>query len=116
MPGRHLFLWVVLMEINHSSSSLQRLETATGRIEAHVNEIKVYLRRSETTGDLSNSPPTVSNHPGLKDDDVSKQIFSIALLKKSQVTHNWASIGLSEWIGAGRWWLLRVSCQRENMA
>jgi hypothetical protein len=99
------------MEHNHPSSSLQRLETSTGRIDANINEIKDYLQRSEKAVSQSKLPPTVSNHPGLKDDDISKSFFSVALLKRSQITQNWALIGLSDWIGAGRWWLLRVSCQ-----
>ncbi|KAF8533127.1 hypothetical protein BDD12DRAFT_762762 [Trichophaea hybrida] len=80
------------------NSSLQRLETTTTKIVTRVNEIKDYLRRSETGG----LPlPSVSGHPGLGDDEIFKETFGIS--------QNWASIGLHEWIGAGRWWLLKVS-------
>jgi hypothetical protein len=93
---------------NSPSSSLQRLEATTGRIETQVNEIKDYLRRSET-GTLS--LPKVSSPPGFDDDDIFKASLSAALLQSSQKSQHWASIGVSDWIGVGRWWLLKVSCE-----
>ncbi|KAF8247938.1 hypothetical protein K440DRAFT_284300 [Wilcoxina mikolae CBS 423.85] len=87
------------------NSSLQRLETTTTKIETRVNEIKDYLRRSETGSLLL---PSVSGHPGLGDDEVFKETFSAAIKKKAQISQPWASIGLREWIEAGRWWLLKV--------
>jgi hypothetical protein len=51
----------------------------------------------------------VSPQPGLDDDDVVLASFSATLLQNLPTSQHWASIGVSEWIGAGRWWLLKVS-------
>lgn len=37
--------------------------------------------------------------------------LNAALMKSAQVGQRvWSSIGVDEWIQAGRWWLMKVSC------
>ncbi|KAF8249029.1 ankyrin [Wilcoxina mikolae CBS 423.85] len=91
-----------LLLTSAGNSSLQRLESTSQKIESGVNEIKDYLQRSGT-GDLS-SPPTVTASVG---DNLSKISFSQILMRNAEITSKWTSIGIEDWIRAGRWWLLK---------
>lgn len=53
------------------------------------------------------STPMMSRRPGMED-EVFNASISANLLRYAEVEKPWASIGLFDWIQAGKWWLIRV--------
>lgn len=88
---------------DNNSSSLQRLESSHVRLERKLTEIGKYVQK---IGQGSLGTPNVSA--------VAQQGFGTPLLNKELMKNaeigqrRWASIGVDEWIQAGRWWLLKV--------
>jgi hypothetical protein len=88
------------------SSSLNRIESSTKALEIDVIEIKTYIRAS--SGNLNSQasgPPSVS----VVDDEMFKISLSAILMGNAEVLQPWNTIGVDQWIQAGRWWLLKVS-------
>lgn len=95
---------LALRDVDSSpSSSLQRIESTTLKLEKGVNDIKGLIRRS--TNDSSSAPPVLSVLDGEKVFAVS---FSAKLMKNAEGGRKWSAIGVDEWIQGGRWWLLKV--------
>jgi len=40
---------------------------------------------------------------------VDDKLLSATLLRNAEVIQPWNTIGIDQWIQAGRWWLLKVS-------
>jgi hypothetical protein len=83
---------------------LQRIESSNKALEDDIRDIKSYIRASSTNQSQSSKLPLVS----VIDDDAFKVSLSAALMKHAEVLQPWRSIGVDQWIQAGRWWLLKV--------
>ncbi|KAA8911289.1 ankyrin repeat-containing domain protein [Sphaerosporella brunnea] len=88
-----------LLLISAGNSSLQRLQSATKKIDDGVNEIKGFLQRRDSLPTLSN------NLPG--DTGLIRISMSQRFMKVAEVSQSWSAIGIEDWIHAGRWWLLK---------
>ena len=90
---------------------MERIESSNKALEVDIRDIKSYIRASSRTQSQSSKLPLVS----VVDDDVFKVSLSAVLMKHAEVLQPWSSIGVDQWIQAGRWWLLKVgsdsSCQ-----
>lgn len=86
--------------MNCCSSSLQRMETITSKVEKGVNDIKDMIR-SPAVG-----APTIST---IQDDRLFSVSLSQTLMKNAEIGRKWSAIGVDEWIQAGSWWLLKVT-------
>ena len=64
-------------------------------------EIKRLLAKSQES-DQSLAPSL-----SLYDDNLSKASLSAALMQSAEITQPWTSIGVDQWVEAGRWWLFR---------
>ena len=51
----------------------------------------------------------VSPAISMVDDSIFKERLSAALMKNAEVNQPWSTIGVTQWIESGRWWLLIVS-------
>jgi len=107
----------IALQIN--SSSLQRIENTNQRLENAMEEgSKLMQQIQEAVQKLGTGtesiPATASSGKGkhkvpelslFKNDELNK-----TLMKNSQAkAESWSTIGIGEWINAGRWWLLKVS-------
>lgn len=91
---------------SRASSSLQRIESSNMRLERRFSQIGDFIQKAESGGGGPSGPPTIS---GIGDRAFKSPIFSAALMKNAEVgQRRWSSIGVDEWIQAGRWWLLKV--------
>ncbi|KAF8244856.1 hypothetical protein K440DRAFT_557690 [Wilcoxina mikolae CBS 423.85] len=88
------------------SSSLERIENATNKIERRLIDIKTFIRKGEGNGI---DAPKVSRSIG--DDEIFGLRFSVALLKSAETPGRWAAIGIDQWIPAGRWWLMKAQME-----
>jgi len=88
-----------------SSSSLERLENSTNKIERRLSDIKSFIRKAEDHGTMTTTPRVSSSITG---DEIFDLKLSKTLMKSAEVSGRWAAIGIDQWIQAGRWWLLRV--------
>lgn len=86
-----------------NSSSLQRLESSHVRLERKMSQIGEYVQK---IGQGSPGNPSVSAiaHQGFGTPLLNKKLMENAEIGQRR----WASIGVDEWIQAGRWWLLKV--------
>ena len=87
------------------SSSLQRLETSTLKIEGRLRSIRELIDKS----DRHELQPTLSGPVTTKETNLLKFEFSATLMKNAETTSPWKAIGIKDWINAGRWWLFKVS-------
>lgn len=115
------------------SSSLQRIEATNVRLERRFSEIGDLIQNLVTSvnqggsgsgsgsgggGGGGNATGTSSGHPTLTvvDAKTSKILIlqlNAALMKNAEVgQRKWSSIGVDEWIQAGRWWLMKVCIHR----
>ena len=83
------------------SSSLERIESSNATLVKDTAEIKKLLARSQETNQTSVPPLS------LYDDEPSKSSLSAALMQSAEVTQSWSTIGVDQWVEAGRWWLFR---------
>lgn len=95
------------------SSSLQRLETSHLKLERRFSEIGAKIEKFGK--DTAQINPTVS----IAGSGVSGMGFiSATFMMNAEIgQRRWASIGVDEWIQAGRWWLMKVGASaylREN--
>ncbi|KAF8453062.1 hypothetical protein BDZ91DRAFT_686858, partial [Kalaharituber pfeilii] len=90
------------------NSSLERIERSTKAIDAGVQELKVFLQSAQA-GSLSPNPPLVSAQPGSGVANFDKLAFGEQCMRSAEILQPWTTIGIEDWIKAGRWWLLKVS-------
>jgi len=79
---------------------LELIEKSTHKIERRLSDIAGYIRKAE------GAAPQISSFPG--GSELSKISFSRTLMKNAETSRPWKTIGIDQWIQAGRWWLLRV--------
>lgn len=85
------------------SSSLERLESSHVRLERKLTEIGKYVQK---IGQGSTETPTISTN---ENEGFGTPLLNRALMKNAEIgQRRWSSIGVDEWIQAGRWWLLKV--------
>lgn len=89
-----------------TSSSLQRVESISLKVDGGVSEIKRMIR--------DHGRPVIRDPQALvisviEDDRVFAITLSATFMKNAEVGRGWSAIGLDEWIAAGTWWLLKVS-------
>ena len=82
------------------NSSLQRIESSTNALENDVQAIRGYIASHKGSELLT---PSLS----MVEDDVFRSAMSAILLKHAEINQPWSTIGVSQWIETGRWWLLR---------
>ncbi|KAF8536972.1 hypothetical protein BDD12DRAFT_982467 [Trichophaea hybrida] len=88
------------------SSSLERIENATNKIERRLSDIKSFIQKGEGNGI---DAPKVSRSIG--DDEIFGLKFSAVLMKSAEAPGRWAAIGIDQWIPAGRWWLMKAQME-----
>ena len=106
---------LLLTQVNNSS--LQKIQSSTNALESDIHEIRKYMATQQGTqaGNQKGSEgaPTpflsLENDESLVKDDISRSSLSAVLLKHAEVHQPWSTIGVSQWIETGVWWLLRVS-------
>ncbi|KAF8244580.1 hypothetical protein K440DRAFT_558303 [Wilcoxina mikolae CBS 423.85] len=86
-------------------SSLERIENATHKIERRLSDIKTFIQKAESHGVETQTPRITNSMTG---DELFDLKLSTTLMKNAEVSGRWASIGIDQWIQAGRWWLLRA--------
>lgn len=81
------------------SSSLQRIESSTMRLERRFSQIGEFIQKVEGTPIISGVNRAFKT-----------PLLSAELMKNAEVgRRRWSAIGVDEWIQAGRWWLLKVN-------
>lgn len=86
--------------MNCTSSSLERLESSHVRLERKLSQVGNLVQKM---GQDSAGTPTISNQA------FGTPFLNKALMKNAEIgQRRWSSIGVEEWIQAGRWWLLKV--------
>jgi hypothetical protein len=79
--------------------------SSTRALETDVAEIKGFIQASERTqGNQPFAPPLVS----VVEDEIFKISLSTTLMKNAEVFQPWSTIGVDQWIQAGKWWLMKV--------
>jgi hypothetical protein len=89
---------------------LGRIEAVNRRIENGISEIKAIVQRTMTTSRDSGDRVIL---------ELTHILFVFRIhyaeaanmvnrMEKAQITAKWSSIGIDDWIKAGRWWLLKV--------
>lgn len=92
------------MDADYSrSSSLQRIESTTIRLERRFSEIGAIVGKfgTHTTQDAAKISAT-GGASGMA------FVSSIFMKNAEKGQRRWASIGVDEWIQAGKWWLMKV--------
>ncbi|KAK0513396.1 hypothetical protein JMJ35_004382 [Cladonia borealis] len=84
------------------NSSLQRIEISHEVLANNVQTIKDCI--------ASNKAVTGCKVPALSaiDDDLMSTTLSANLMTNAEASQPWNTIGFDQWIGAGKWWLLRA--------
>ena len=99
------------------NSSLQKIQSSTNALESDIHEIRKYMP-AQQGGEAKNQKgsegapiPFLSfeHDELLVKDDISRSSLSAVLLKHAEMHQPWSTIGVSQWIETGTWWLLRVS-------
>ena len=93
---------LILTQIGNSS--LQRIESSTNALENDVQAIRGYIASHEGSELLTPSLSVV-------EDDHFRSAMSATLLKYAETNQPWSTIGVSQWIETGRWWLLRAQLE-----
>lgn len=88
------------------SSSFERMETDYTSMSRDFGEIKSTISSllSPSTKQqytLHSTTVTVDEHPHID--------LSHLFMKEAEVSHPWLSIGIDNWIQAGKWWFLKGS-------
>ncbi|KAL0634113.1 hypothetical protein Q9L58_006992 [Maublancomyces gigas] len=88
-----------------ANSSLERIESSNRILERRFSQIGDFIQKIEARG--SEQSPTISTIR-VGDQAFKAPILSAALMIQAEVgQRRWSSIGVDEWIQAGRWWLLK---------
>lgn len=91
---------------NRSSSSLQRIESSNVRLERRFSQIETFIQKADSQPTSESEDPTISC---ISDQAFKSPVLSAALMNNAEIgRRRWPSIGIDEWIQAGRWWLLKV--------
>ncbi len=121
--------------MTQQSSSLQRIASTTDVLESDVKAIKDYITAHQSSDpaadqisvstaetllanaeDPENAAALAENSsvPTLTaiDDETFRLSLSAAFMKNAEIFQSWSTIGVDQWIESGRWWLLRVSIER----
>ncbi|KAL2049934.1 hypothetical protein ABVK25_009801 [Lepraria finkii] len=91
------------------NSSLQRIESSHAALEEDVKAIRSYIMSSQR-----NEKPQVPSLSAV-DDEILKISLHAAFMRNAEVSQSWNTIGLDQWIDAGRWWLLRSQMELYNI-
>lgn len=104
------------------NSSLQKIQSSTNALESDIHEIRKHIA-AQQGGKLGNQEgskgtpiPFLSfeHDEFLVKDDTSRSSLSASLLRHAEVHQPWSTVGVSQWIETGTWWLLRVSRFRKR--
>lgn len=88
------------------SSSLQRIEATNLRLQRRFSEIEGFIKK---LGDVDETPQLSAISVHVKTPKISLMQLNAALMKNAEVgQRKWSSIGVDEWIQAGRWWMMKV--------
>lgn len=87
------------------SSSLQRIESTTKSINDGLHHLTAHLRRAQTIAPIATASTL---------DDSARIAFSAECMKGAEIAHRWLTIGVDEWIRAGRWWLLKAQFEMQK--
>lgn len=79
------------------------------RLEHRLTEIGQYVKMMESQNFLES--PMISEST-VRNTEFGTPLLNAALMQNAEIgQRRWASIGVDEWIQAGRWWLLKVMSQ-----
>lgn len=82
------------------------------KLERRFSEIGDLIQKLGTGTGASSEQPTLSIAHA-KTSKILILQFNAALMRNAEVgQRRWSSIGVDEWIQAGRWWLMKVGLQR----
>lgn len=85
------------------------------KLERRFNEIGGLIEKLGTGSGTSSEQPTLSTIDA-KTSKILILQFNAALMKMAEVgQRKWSSIGVDEWIQAGRWWLMKVCVSRVGL-
>lgn len=88
------------------SSSLQRIEATNLRLQRRFSEIEAFIKK---LGDVDETPRLSAISVLVETPKISLMQLNAALMKNAEVgQRKWSSIGVDEWIQAGRWWMMKV--------
>ena len=98
------------------NSSLQRIQSSTNALESDIHEIRKYIvaQQGHQVGNQDRSGGTpvpflsLQHDESLVKDDITRSSLSTTLLKHAEMHQPWNTIGVSQWIETGTWWLLRA--------
>ncbi|KAG8525740.1 uncharacterized protein KY384_000500 [Bacidia gigantensis] len=91
--------YLTLLLTQAGNSSLQRIQDSTNTLEGDVQQIRILISSQQKRDDVLS--PSLS----LVEDSLVRSSLSARLLKNAEVSQPWSSIGVSQWIDTGRWWL-----------
>ena len=83
------------------NSSLQRIEASNAAMEKELKAIKSHIRGESIASNLPSNSVTLS----ATDNDDFNETLKAALTKAAEVVQPWSTIGIDQWLEAGRWWL-----------
>lgn len=99
--------------VNHksTSSSLQRIESSNMRLERRLTDINKLFHKLDAQSSPESPSISMTGNAGF-----GTPLLNAALMRNAESgKRRWASIGVDEWIQAGRWWLLKVQTTRAVM-
>lgn len=86
------------------SSSLKQIDATTVRLERRLSEIGAIVIKFGA-GDAEKTPAISATG----DSPSGMTFISSIFIKNAEIgNRRWASIGVDEWIQAGKWWLMKV--------
>ncbi|RPA79535.1 hypothetical protein BJ508DRAFT_211068 [Ascobolus immersus RN42] len=87
--------------------SLLQFQSSLDSIDNNIQDIKDMIGMNRTERAL----PMVSDMiGGAEGQSIDWMFLTRKFARNAEEKRNWASIGVSEWINAGRWWLMQVPC------
>ena len=79
------------------------MASSNKEVQDGIKEIKSYLSTHLKSHETTLPPVSVV------DDDLLGASLTSAFMKNAEIFQHWNTIGIYQWIEAGRWWLVRVS-------
>ena len=83
------------------NSSLQRIEASNAAMDKELKAIKEYVRVSKDGPTSARKTLVLSS----VDDEVFNETLKAALMRAAEIDKPWSTIGIDQWMEAGRWWL-----------
>ena len=102
--GQHNTMMSLLLT-QIGNSSLQKIQSSTSALEMDVQAIRKYIsaHQNDPGQEKELQTPSLS----IVEDDLSRSSLSTRLLKYAEISQPWSTVGVSQWIETGTWWLLR---------